>query len=806
MCELPTRTTPLQPPTEFPFPFPPYDIQKDMMRELYLCFEHGGLGVFQSPTGTGKSMTTLCSALQWLRDDLKQTEKDALASECLSNSTKSNSSSKFSCICPSPTSSKPFEASQSPIHQVLPDASSVPSWVVKHHKERRVTEAALVVERWRAKMSERLERLQRLRDRIHTGEPIVKRKYITKHVSEMLSKTSSEDCDTDDDLIPCEYTSEDDSLETGSDDEADGDTQHPRTRKVFFCSRTHSQLKQFINEVKASPFHDVRLIVLGSRLNLCTNPLVRKLNGIDEINEKCLDLQKEATTITEKTGKSKHVSKCPMLQQQPMSLASDILLSSPQDIEEVVITGSTIGACTYYASRQAADSAEIVLVPYNMLLHKPTRNALGLDLKDNIVIIDEIGHAYVALRQYADKFKVPLFQLPSPLYGMLTGHFLMSLQQSGTINRSQKLVVSNKMTPCLGQDERYCERSELHRKLLGFTQRLCSEVTTSCTTNTKDFALSKHISPLRVIQSFFEALTHSEQDGRIIIKRGTRSSSLCFMLLNPAVYFEEVIVQARAVAVLGGTMGPIDDFVDQLRTPKTAEIQVRTFSCNHVVDSSNIIALGMIDDLGRFLVNTCRIVPGGIVVFFTSYEMEKLVFERWLSIGTIQRFEKFKVVVRESKGAGSLETCLTTHTTAVEEGRGSILFAVVGGKLSEGINFKDALGRCIVMVGLPYPNRRSVVLQEKMAFLNKRASHLAQTIDNSKKPKLPSPGERYYETLCMKAVNQSIGRAIRHRHDYAAIILADERYTQPNIVAQLPEWIRSYFQPTLKACGLIDFP
>lgn len=52
----------------------------------------------------------------------------------------------------------------------------MPSWVVKHHKERRVTEAALVVERWRAKMSERLERLQRLRDRIHTGEPIVKRK------------------------------------------------------------------------------------------------------------------------------------------------------------------------------------------------------------------------------------------------------------------------------------------------------------------------------------------------------------------------------------------------------------------------------------------------------------------------------------------------------------------------------------------------------------------------------------------------------------------------------------------------------
>ena len=34
----------------------------------------------------------------------------------------------------------------------------------------------------------------------------------------------------------------------------------------------------------------------------------------------------------------------------------------------------------------------------------------------------------------------------------------------------------------------------------------------------------------------------------------------------------------------------------------------------------------------------------------------------------------------------------------------------------------------------------------------------------------------HYENLCMKAVNQSVGRAIRHRGDYAAILLLDHRY------------------------------
>ena len=53
-----------------------------------------------------------------------------------------------------------------------------------------------------------------------------------------------------------------------------------------------------------------------------------------------------------------------------------------------------------------------------------------------------------------------------------------------------------------------------------------------------------------------------------------------------------------------------------------------------------------------------------------------------------------------------------------------------------------------------------------------------------------SAGQVYYENLCMKAVNQSIGRAIRHQKDYATILLLDHRYSRPNIMGQLPLWIK----------------
>lgn len=46
--------------------------------------------------------------------------------------------------------------------------------------------------------------------------------------------------------------------------------------------------------------------------------------------------------------------------------------------------------------------------------------------------------------------------------------------------------------------------------------------------------------------------------------------------------------------------------------------------------------------------------------------------------------------------------------------------AVVGGKLAEGINFGDGLGRAVVMLGLPFPDATSAELQERMRFLDAR--------------------------------------------------------------------------------------
>lgn len=63
---------------EFHHPYSPYDVQLEFMREAYNVLETGSgqIGILESPTGTGKSLSLICASMTWLRN-FKRKEFDA---------------------------------------------------------------------------------------------------------------------------------------------------------------------------------------------------------------------------------------------------------------------------------------------------------------------------------------------------------------------------------------------------------------------------------------------------------------------------------------------------------------------------------------------------------------------------------------------------------------------------------------------------------------------------------------------------------------------------------------------------------
>jgi len=195
------------------------------------------------------------------------------------------------------------------------------------------------------------------------------------------------------------------------------------TLQIFFCSRTHSQLSQFVREVQKSSFGaSVRLVSLASRSVLCVNEKVSKLSSSSAVNDKCLDLQKKKKQKGQKKGCG---GGCPYYKRANIDALKDQALLQVMDIEELISAGRRVRACPYYAARAAVEDAQVVTLPYNTLLHAPTREAVGIDLRNSAVIVDEAHNvldvlarthaaavsgrglidALQALRRYASKYR-----------------------------------------------------------------------------------------------------------------------------------------------------------------------------------------------------------------------------------------------------------------------------------------------------------------------------------------------------------------------------------------------------------------
>ena len=190
-------------------------------------------------------------------------------------------------------------------------------------------------------------------------------------------------------------------------------------RRIFFASRTHSQIEQVVAELKACPdsyrwgfpmqgengrvekghgMGQIVMAILGSRRHYCVHPRVSKKDAKD-IDEGCQKL------MDNKGGCSYARMAKPLSQalrqdlrtvneygeyEQRRSRSTGRSVPFLHDIEELKLYARNNGACPYFASRDLASShAHIVFCPYNYLISPGIRKAMEINLKDAVVIFDE---------------------------------------------------------------------------------------------------------------------------------------------------------------------------------------------------------------------------------------------------------------------------------------------------------------------------------------------------------------------------------------------------------------------------------
>jgi chromosome transmission fidelity protein 1 len=340
---------------DYHHPYEPYDIQTQFMDAVYTCLEEGKVGVFESPTGTGKSLSLLCGSLTWLRDHKRREFEDGLALD--------------------------------------ESYSDEPAWMLEHTQKQK-REAALhrraEFEARIAKIKEKEKQLQR--STYEKGRPPFKRQKIASlspKAEDDEARFILDDYGSDEENVSKKGTKATD-LGLSAENQAmieslglssrnDEAVDIPDEIKIFFCSRTHTQLTQFTTELRrvqmppaitpdasaalreAALVEDVKHLTLGSRKNLCINPEVRTLHNPTAINEKCVELQQPGVSSD---------CKCRFMpskeKQALVNEFRDHAMADIRDIEDLGSLGKALGICPYYASRPAVKPAEVRCQRHNI--------------------------------------------------------------------------------------------------------------------------------------------------------------------------------------------------------------------------------------------------------------------------------------------------------------------------------------------------------------------------------------------------------------------------------------------------------
>ncbi|KAF2365632.1 DEAD2 [Trinorchestia longiramus] len=575
------------------------------------------------------------------------------------------------------------------------------------------------------------------------------------------------------------------------------------TPKIIYASRTHSQLSQAIAELKRTTYKYMKVTVLGSRDQLCIHPEVSKEPNNSTKLHMCQIRVKSKTCYFHNQVEGK--------KEDPF-LKTEVL-----DIEDLVKYGKRRTCCPYYLTRELRLDADVIFMPYNYLLDPRTRKAHGIELQGCIVILDEAHNVEKICEESAS------LQLRSTDVAMCIDEVTQVMQRLQESGGDSEAFAANDPGAETPQDFTIDELYLLKALFLKFEEVMDAiPVSKEGVSEPGSFMFEllekAEITPSKkaifcdLLDKLVMYLTNNgsspfQRKGaglqkfadliKIVFSKDTFSLAHMEAIKNSYrvhVALEEPKKKYQGWGNKGRDSGSSSSSsAGQSNTLTSKQGRVLSYWCFNPGFGGNP---QYVQSMGNLLLNFSRVIPGGLLVFFPSYPIMKYSHEFWQSSGVWDKITALKRAFIEPQSKDAFSTTMNEFYEKVNDPalRGAIFMAVCRGKVSEGLDFADGNGRAVVVTGLPYPPYKDPRVMLKQQYLNNIRI----------KEKRGQSGNEWYNLEASRAVNQAIGRVIRHKDDFGAILLADHRFGTGGFSRQLSKWVQPHlkiyeeFAPTMR--------
>jgi Rad3-related DNA helicases len=541
-------------------------------------------------------------------------------------------------------------------------------------------------------------------------------------------------------------------------------------KRLVYITRTKSQQKQVIHEVRQiSKKRNVACIGVQGR-NVSTCPFMKDdpelTSGTpEELSRLCSDLKKRKT------------DGCRFYRQMDPDEVQEhleFLRKEHPNPEEFIAYAAEMQCCPYELMKRLVEYADVIVIPYTFMLMPNIRqhflNWMNADLSDIVLIVDEAHNIPDYLRE--------VMTCRYSEYGLNMMEKEAKEWEDPDIHNGVKATdlasafhecISEAVSEYLNEDDGLIPPYFLEEGLmssLSVSSVSLNKMYRSLTDLGEIVAERKRMNrklPRSYMGSFGRFLhLWSECSEEMYVKLITAPPNPAFesYCMDPYPAAEPFRVCSASIH-MSGTLEPLSEYSDMLGL----NAEKRTFSSPF--DPANLLTIysedvstkfddivadkDMIKKLENMTMETVLAENRNAAVFFPSYVM----MDNFISDGVVERLGKN--VFFERKGSGQQE--LMDEINKFRTSENGVLFAVSGGRVSEGLDFPDRDLEVAVLVGIPYPKP------------NAKLSALTRYCDL----RYGKGWERAVRSPTIRKMRQTIGRLIRSETDRGVAVILDKR-------------------------------